>query len=42
MKIQISNSFGGKSEVMDFSELTLNDLRVLIEYSGGSITIEKK
>ena len=42
MKIQITNFFGGKSEIMDFTELTLNDLRVLIEYSGGSLTIEKK
>lgn len=40
MKIQIKNNFGGESEVFDFSQLTLNDLEVLIKYS-GSLTIEK-
>ena len=42
MKIQIINTAtGGKSEVMDFSSLTLDDLKVMIKYC-GSITIEKK
>ena len=33
MKIQITNSHtGGKSEIFDFSELTLKDLEVLLKY----------
>lgn len=41
MKIQIKNSFGGASEIFDFSKLELSDLETLIKYC-GSITIEKK
>lgn len=33
MKIQITNNYtNGKSEVFDFSELTLKDLEVLLRY----------
>lgn len=42
MKVQITNTAtGGKSEIIDFSSITLDDLKVMIEYC-GSITIEKK
>lgn len=42
MKIQITNLItDGKSEIFDFSELSLNDLRVIIDYC-GEIKIEKK
>lgn len=35
MKIQITNTTtGGTSEVIDFNKLTLNDLKVMIEYCG--------
>jgi hypothetical protein len=41
MKIQIENMQGGKSEVIDFSDLTLQDLKVMIEYC-GTIKITKQ
>ena len=41
MKIQIENTQGGKSEVIDFSDLTLQDLKVMIEYC-GTIKITKQ
>jgi hypothetical protein len=41
MKIQIENMQGGKSEVIDFSDLTLQDLKVIIEYC-GTIKITKQ
>lgn len=42
MKIQITNTAtGGQSEVIDFSDLTLQDLKVMIEYC-GEITIKKQ
>lgn len=42
MKIQITNTAtGGKSEIIDFSSVTLDDLKVMIKYC-NSITIEKK
>ena len=41
MQIQITNTAtGGKSEVIDFSKLTLQDLKVMIEYC-GEISITK-
>ena len=40
MKVIIETS-NGASEEMDFSEITLNDLRVLLKYSNESITIKK-
>ena len=41
MKIQITNNFGGSSEIMDYSKLNLEDLAVLLKYS-GSLTITVK
>ena len=42
MKVQITNTAtGGKSEIIDFSSLTLEDLKVMVKYC-GNITIEKK
>lgn len=41
MKIRIMNDTGGASEVMDFSQLTLEDLAVLLKYC-GRLTIETR
>ena len=42
MKIQIINSLtNGASEVIDFEDLTLQDLKVIIKYC-NKITIERK
>lgn len=42
MKIQITNSLtNGTSEVIDFEDLTLQDLKVIIKYC-GKIQIERK
>lgn len=39
MKIQITRESGAKSEIMDFSGLELDDLKVLLKYF-GKLTIE--
>lgn len=42
MKIQITNSLtNGTSEVIDFEDFTLQDLKVIIKYC-GKIQIERK
>jgi hypothetical protein len=42
MKIQITNPLtNGTSEVIDFEDLTLQDLKVIIKYC-NKITIERK
>ena len=43
MKIQVSNKLGGVSEIMEFSELTLKDIFVILKYSSEvTITVKQK